>query len=141
MIVETDYSNIYAMDVIYETIRKNLPRFKREVIKKLSFDIKMVALGVKSSLLIDTIAINDNLNSFEALIEELNAKSPFPSINTFKLRLLCIKDDFFIVNLPEILQTIRRKRLYINVNSNLPHPTLLSDYSVRMYHGQFKVVT
>lgn len=129
MMVKNYLNCISAMDVIFQSITKNLPRLKREISKKLSFDIKMVALGIKPSLLIDIVAISDKLLNFEAIVEEINAKSQFLSTNTSKLRIVCVKDDFFIVNFPKILRTIRRKRHYINVSSNLQQPTLMIDYS------------
>lgn len=116
------------MDEIFDSIIKHFPRLKREISKKLSFDIRMVALGVKPSLLVDTIAVND-IAQFEKFIVELNTRAPVSFHKASSLKILCVKDDFFIVNLPDLLQTIEKRRIYIDVSSKCQEPTLITESS------------
>ena len=117
------------MDEIFDSIIKHFPRLKREICKKLSFDVRMVALGIKPSLLIDTIAVNDDIAQFKKFIIEINTKAQVSFLKASSLKILCVKDDFFIVNLPDLLQTIDKRRIYIDVSSKLQEPTVITESS------------
>ena len=119
-----------VMDALFDIITTNLPRMKKETIKKLTFDIRMVCLGIKPSLLVDVVSVDKNLPYLESIITEYNFKANFPSSEKHKLKILKIKDDLFIANLSLLLRTIKKRRLYIDASSKLQTPTLITESSV-----------
>ena len=123
------------MDEIFDSISNKFPRLKTEIIKKLTFDIRMVCLGIKPSLLVDVVSVDENLPYLEALITEINNESKFQSIEAKKLKILMVKDDLFIVNFPVLLRTIGNKKQFIDVSSKIAFPALITDPSVRNNHG------
>ena len=118
------------MDALFDLITTNLPRMKKETINKLTFDIRMVCLGIKPSLLVDVVSVDKNLPHLESLITEYNDKANFSSGEKHKLKILKIKDDIFITNLPVLLRTIKNRRLYIDASSKFQTPTLITESSV-----------
>ena len=51
-----------VMDALFNLVIKQLPRMKREMTKNLTFDIGMVCLGIKPSLLVDVVSVDKNLH-------------------------------------------------------------------------------
>ena len=123
------------MDALFDLVIKQLPRMKREMIKNLTFDIGMVCLGIKPSLLVDVVSVDKNLPYLESLITEYNFKANFSSSEKQKLKILKIKDDLLIANLPVLFRTIKKRRLYIDASSKYQAPTLITESSVINNHG------
>ena len=119
------------MEVVLQLAFKCLPGFKRGTIKKLSYDIHLVIAGVKPSLLIDTIAVDRNLHKLDKFIEQLNSR-----INTSKaetsLEILKIKEDYFVVNVKELLKRLEKERFYVDVSACLQLPIIITNPSVRI---------
>ena len=119
-----------VMDALFDLIATKLPRMKKETIKKLTFDISMVCLGIKPSLLVDVVSVDKNLPYLESLISEYDFKTNFSSSEKHKLKILKIKDDLLIANLSVLLGTIKKRRLYIDASSKFQTPTLITESSV-----------
>ena len=125
-----------VMDALFNLVIKQLPRMKREMTKNLTFDIGMVCLGIKPSLLVDVVSVDKNLPYLESLITEYNFKANFSSSEKQELKILKIKDDLLIANLPVLFRTIKKRRLYIDASSKYQTPTLITESSaMKNNHG------
>lgn len=130
-----------VMDALFDIITTNLPRMKKETIKKLTFDIRMVCLGIKPSLLVDVVSVDKNLPYLESIITEYNFKANFPSSEKHQLKILKIKDDLFVANLSLLLRTIKKRRLYIDASSKLQTPMLITESSLSSCHSRIRLIT
>jgi len=129
------------MDALFNLVIKQLPRMKREMTKNLTFDIGMVCLGIKPSLLVDVVSVDKNLPYLESLITEYNFKANFSSSEKQELKILKIKDDLLIANLPVLFRTIKKRRLYIDASSKYQTPTLITESSQSSCHNRIKLMT
>ena len=91
----------------------------------------MVVIGLKPSLLIDTIAVQNYLPQFLNFLEELRNKEQINS-SASVIRIVSVKDDYFLINVNESITKVAKKRNFIDVSSNLKLPTILNNSGVRI---------
>lgn len=115
------------MEVIFQLTKKYLPGFKPGILRKLSFDIHMVIVGLKPCLLIDTIAVSGIRRQIEELITHINSTTSCGSKDTIDIKILTIAEDYLLVNMHEIVLRIKDERYYINISSCLELPIIMDN--------------
>jgi len=126
------------MEGIFQLTKKYLPGFKPGILRKLSFDIHMVIVGIKPCLLIDTIAVGGIRRQIEELITHINPTSSCGTKDKIDIKILRIAEDYLLVNLHEVVLRVKDERYYINISSCLELPTVMNNpnCAVRKYiHG------
>ena len=125
------------MEDLFQLTTKYLPGYKPGIIRKLSFDIHMVIVGIKPCLLIDTIAVGGTSRQIEELITKINVTDPCASKPKSIIKIFRIAEDYLLVNMHEILLRVKDERYYINVSACLQMPTVMNDINVRLLPWTF----
>ena len=116
------------MEVLNCLVSKHCNRLRPKTVRTLSFNIHMVLIGLKPSFLIDTLDVQKNLPQLNKVLKEINIRNPVSSNEI--LHILLIKDDYFLVNLKEMLKRVEKLRYYVDVSNSIQLPVMIDHSSV-----------
>lgn len=117
------------METINILVSKHIPRLRRGIIHALSFNIYMVGIGVKPSLLIDTINVKTHLIDLIKLLQEINAGKFLSFVEP--IHIVAIKDDYFLINLEESVKRLKKEKHYVDVSHCLPQPRIIKNFGTK----------